>query len=201
LFGGNCGIRSGRGDQSPHLFHRPRQPHRRRCSSEQATDSIRIGRCKGFDRVKQHGGAELSDDASQKANACRADVDPLTAVRQEVPVHVEEITGNRESVASGASWEPLLKVFKVIAGIDPVLQFSVVASENETSSAKASRVSDESTQLRNAGPADQIEVNLIEQEPSACRSAAQQRRLRTLHSVLLTLGGLKIGLQTTPRDD
>jgi hypothetical protein len=163
MFGGIGAMCLSGCEQPLPLLHHASQVDVRSRSSDQSCGAIQISFCNGLDRVVQHSGSELGDDRLEQAKACWADVDSAPAVGDEIAMHVEEIAGNGELHALAVARKSLFEVFEMVAGIDPRFEGSTVASENAAGASKPSCLSDETTQLGDSGPADQIEVNFVEQ--------------------------------------
>ena len=87
-------------------------------------------------------------------------------------------------MTSRSTRKAFLKMLQMIAAINSVDQLSVVAPQDKTRSAKPNATGNESSQLRNARPANEIEVNFIKQRPSAGSRPPRQTGLCFLNSAL-----------------
>ena len=90
--------------------------------------------------------------------------------------------------------QSLLEMFNMISTINSFVEHDTVASKHKFYSSKACTISDESGQLRDSRPANEVEVHIIEQTASRFFRHSR-RRSGALYPPLLALCRGQVGFQ------
>ena len=72
-------------------------------------------------RIKKDRPLQLTNNLRHETNAIGTDVQLPPAERQELVSHVEKVVGHSQFVSVPSSWEPLLKVLKMVPSISSKL--------------------------------------------------------------------------------
>ncbi len=122
----------------------------------------RIGLPQHFDRVEQYCGIELRNDRREEASASRSHVEFFSAERDKVVGHIEEIAWVGQLGRILLTRKPFLEMFEVISKIVPCFEVTIISITDKAGSAKPRMLLDESGELRDTRPADEVEVRVRE---------------------------------------
>src|SRR5216684_2008248 len=92
-------------------------------------------------------------------------------------------------------------MLKMVAAVDSLRQFGMVAPQDKPCAAKTGAVSDEASQLGDTRPADEVEVNFIKQRPDPRSHPPRMPRSCPLDPALLSPGRVEVGFHRVERED